>query len=105
MKLYLHSAPSPWRNILSKGKGNVVSFEGHERKGGVEGQRHLFLVSALAEGEWLPLAIRPFYPAETAYGTHCGPHSRSGLPEQQQHLVPLPAHEPSSLHTKKKICN
>ena len=62
MKLYLHSAPSPWRNILSKDKGNVVSFARRERSGGVEGHSHLFEASVLAEGEWLPLPSARFTP-------------------------------------------
>jgi hypothetical protein len=76
MKLYLHSAPSPWRNILSKDKGNVVSFARRERSGGVEGQRHLFEASALA----LPRGNSPRYPLNKRLG---GPQGLSGLSEQQ----------------------
>jgi hypothetical protein len=69
--------------------------------GGVDVQIHIFLASALAEGEWSASRPDPFTPRERAPSAHCIGGSvdpRAGLDDvERRTFLTLPGLEPRSL--------
>jgi hypothetical protein len=57
--------------------------------GGVDVEKHIFLTSSLAGGEWSQLCPWRFTPAEKAPGTHCVGGKNENIKDLYRHLKSL----------------